>query len=98
MAASATRHPNHFVIHGAGGLRMDTGTITFDSDATVEVNTPLTRIVAWSFAPAGSGGNAAMLSLDETVSNGEVAVAAGAVTVDATGNTTDTWKYVFWGY
>lgn len=96
MAASATKHRN-LCFAGPGGVRMETGTITFDSDATVEVETALSRILSVSFGATGSGGNANTLSIDETVAGNEVNV-SGKVTVDATGSNSDTWFYTFIGY
>lgn len=97
MAASYTKYKN-FRIPGPGGLRGEIGTITFDSDATVEVNTALTRLAGAFFTPTGNGGNAATLSVDETITSGEYVANAGPITVDATANSTDTWWYCFLGY
>lgn len=98
MAASAVKNGD-FLLPGNNGKRAEYGYVTFDSDATVEVNTGLTIIECAAFTPTGSGGNAATLSIDETVTGGRVAVpTTGAITVDATGNTTDTWQYLLIGY
>lgn len=96
MAASATKHRD-LCVGGTGGFRLETGTITFDSDATVEVPTALTRIISASFAATGSGGNANVLSIDETVAGNEVEN-PGKITVDATTSNSETWFYTFMGY
>lgn len=97
MAASST-NVGQYMIPGGNGKRVEYGTITFDSDATVEVATTLSRIDAFHFAPAGSGGNAAMLSIDETVTSNGINVSGGAVTVDATGASTDVWFFQLIGW
>jgi hypothetical protein len=50
-------------------------------------------------ADIGSGGDAATLSIDETVTTGRIAVPTTmAVTVDATGSVSTTWLYQFIGF
>ena len=99
MAASATK-TKVAVVQGPGGFVIEVHKIVFDSDATVELSTGLKRV--WDFVPGahGSGGNAATLSLDETLNgnNEWIVPSTGLLTVDATGNTTDTWFVTLFGY
>ena len=82
-----------------GGARWQSGTITFDSDATVEVPTGLAVILAASFVEAVSGGSADTLSIDETATAaGGVAVpSTGKVTVDSAGSSSRVFLYYFIG-
>lgn len=97
MAASATKKGGGMVVGGNGEF-VEWGYITFDSDATVEVETALSSIQSAAFTPIGSGGNANTLSIDETIADGEIAVASGAFTVDATASNSETWVYRVWGH
>lgn len=97
MAASSTKLGG-YIIPGGNGKRVNYGTLTFDSDATVEIDTDLSEIVGVSFGATGSGGNANTLSIDETVANNKISVSGGTVTIDATANNSDTWFWQLVGY
>ncbi|MEM6260506.1 MAG: hypothetical protein AAGI37_19700 [Planctomycetota bacterium] len=98
MAASATK-TNDGVWIGGNGKRYEIGTITYDSDATVEVPTGLKVIEHVQFGEAVSGGSADMPSLDETIANGHVTVPAGrTVTVDTASSNSRTFTYMFIGF
>lgn len=97
MAASATK-VGDTIAPGGNGEYVEYGYITFDSDATVEVATSLNQINTAIFTPAGSGGNAAVLSVDETIANGVYHVSGGAITVDAASSNSDTWQYRLYGH
>lgn len=97
MAATAVRLGNG-AIPGGNGEYVEWGYITFDSDATVEVETLLSNVHSWSFGASGSGGNANTLSIDETLSEGAYEVVNGAITVDATASNSQTWTYRIWGH
>lgn len=99
MAATASR-TNIVRMHGGmTGRVMEYGTITYDSDATVEVPTTLNQVENWSFAEAVSGGSADLPSLDETFSNGRVDVpSTKTLTVDTGANSTRTFTYQLIGY
>lgn len=98
MAASATKQERVRV--GVGGTRRFTerGTITFDSDATVEVETSLSYITGATFTKVGTGGDANALSIDETVASGIITVSEGTVTVDAAASNSNTYFYELIGY
>lgn len=99
MAASFT---NTARIHFGSGFPqryMETGTITYDSDATVEVDTALSEIENWSFSEAVSGGSLDLPSIDETFANGTITVDAdGQITVDTAANSTRVFTYQLIGY
>lgn len=97
MAASAT-HKKETVVHGGGGSRVEHGVIVFDSDATVEVPSKLGVIYSASFVKVGASGDANTLSINETAAgDGVVVPQGGFVTVDGTGNTSNTYLYRFEG-
>lgn len=99
MAASATKLNEVPFGNGQTNRRMEYGYITYDSDATVEVNTSLAVIENSSFTDVGvSGGAADLPSIDETVSNGVVTVSAGAITVDTASSNSRTFHYQLIGY
>lgn len=99
MAASFIKKSAIHFGNGVPQRVMEIGTVTFDSDATVEVDTQLKYIEHASFGEIVSGGAANLPTLDETVSSGLVAVDAdGQVTVDMTTSTTKTYSYLFIGY
>jgi hypothetical protein len=98
MAASATKY-GEGIWPGANGKRYEYGVITYDSDATVEVSTALSRVEAWTFSEAVSGGSADVPSLDETYSNGVVTTpASGTLTVDTASSNSRTFNYLFIGF
>ena len=97
MAATATI-TGSFAKIGAGGFKIETGKITFDSDATVEVPTRLTKIFGFTATQVGSGGQTVHVSLDETLTDGALMVSNGAFTVDATSNNTATVIYQVIGW
>lgn len=85
MAATATRLKFLELHSGAQGERVEDWYIEWDADATVELNTRLTKVYHLTSAAVGTGGNANVLSIDETATTGIVGVSAGAVTIDAAG-------------
>lgn len=97
MAATAEK-VGDTIAPGGNGEYVEYGYITFDSDATVEVPTSLGQINTAVFTPAGSGGNAATLSIDETITGGVYYPSGGFVTVDATASVSTTWQYRFYGH
>jgi hypothetical protein len=98
MAASATK-TNDGVWPGGNGKRFETGVITYDSDATVEVPSGLYAIESASFVEVASGGSVDLPTIDETLSDGAVKVpASGFVTVDATGSNSRSFFYTFVGF
>lgn len=86
-------------VHGGGGMRVQHWSITFVSDATVELNTGMGLIYGMAQAKLGSGGDANALSIDETADgDGNVTVpATGAVTIDATASNTNTYLVTLFG-
>ena len=101
MAASATK--TNTVKFGSGTPQrfMEFGVITFDSDATVEVDTQLAFIENWDFSEAVSGGALDLPTLDETFTEAAPRVtvdADGQVTVDTAANSTRVFVYKFIGF
>lgn len=103
MAATATLTTNRFFLPGAGGgggAKGDIFVVRFDADATVELGSTLCQLITWWASPIGSGGNANMLSLDETLqSDGRISAPTGKkYTLDAAGTSTDTFLVTLLGY
>ena len=97
MAASVI-YGRRVVIPGPGGATMEQGTLTFDSDATVEVNTALRIIESATFGKIGTGGDLATPSVDETTTSGKIPVpATRKVTVDVEGSSSETYFFQFVG-
>lgn len=99
MAASTVRF-GEYVIPGGNGKRAEYGSITYDSDATVEVGSILTVVESANFTEVVSGGSADVPSVDETLTAGlGVKVpSTGNVTVDTAGTSTRSFLYTFIGY
>lgn len=97
MAASATKL-GEYVIPGGNGKRVEYGIITYDTDATVEVPTGLSKIEGASFVRAATGGAVDVPSIDETVTNNRIAVSGSAFTVDIAVASTDSWLYQVIGW
>lgn len=98
MAATAKR-TGVFRNHGSGGSHSETGVITFDSDATVEVPTLLKTILSFSYIRVVSGATTAALSIDETAtSDGKILPVNGFITVDAESSGSGTYLYEIKGY
>ena len=99
MAASATRF-GEYIIPGGNGKRAEYGSITYDSDATVEVGSILTIIESANFVEVVSGGSADLPSVDETLTAGlGIKVPSdGDVTVDTASSNSRSFLYTFIGY
>lgn len=99
MAATATRK-NILAFQGPStGRKMEYGSITFDSDATVEVPTTLNQIESVSFAESASGGSADQPSVNETFAGGAYSVpSTKSMTAEMAANSTRTFHYQFIGF